>query len=271
MKKSTLDVLVIQSDLVWENPEMSRAHINQHFQTVSESPDVVVLPEMFTSGFSMDWSRRAEEHAQEMPTLQWMRQWANRWNALVMGSVAVRDQGKSSNRLYAVKPNGEFQIYDKRHTFRFAGEHQHFEPGNQQTRIEWQGWRIAPFICYDLRFPVWSRNHVANGQFDFDVMIYVANWPAVRSAPWQKLLLARAIENQSYVVACNRVGIDGAGLDYAGDSAIIDFKGDYLFQDERGKECLLRAQLSMESLTQFRDKFPAWMDADSFEASWKVE
>ncbi|MFM7731391.1 MAG: amidohydrolase [Flavobacteriales bacterium] len=269
MKKSNLDIAMVQCDLVWENPAASRAHIDTLLLTMNEQADVVVLPEMFTTGFSMDFATQAEEHSDEMPSLLWMKEWSKKLNALLMGSIAVRDQGKSWNRLYAVKPSGEVQTYDKRHTFRFASEHLHFEPGVERALIEWQGWKIAPFICYDLRFPVWSRNQMRGVSLAYDAMVYVANWPAVRSQAWGKLLLARAIENQAYVIACNRMGQDGKGLEYSGDSVVIDFRGEEMTRPCPNEECIIRSSISADALEDFRTKFPAWMDADDFVAPWR--
>ncbi len=181
-------------------------------------------------------------------------------NALVGGSVALKTAEGAVNRFLLVEPGGKVHGYDKRHLFRMAGEHQHYQAGKQRTIFEWRGWRILPQICYDLRFPVWSRY-----QQDYDLALYVANWPAARSMHWQTLLAARAIENQIYVAGCNRVGEDGNGLNYSGDSLIISPQGERLASVEPGQAARLDAELSLEILQTYRAAFPAWRDADGFQ------
>jgi predicted amidohydrolase len=193
-----------------------------------------------------------------------MRTWALKLDAVVTGSVAVTENGEAFNRLYWVLPDGRFNTYDKRHTFTFAGEPKHYQRGAARIIEEWRGWKICPLICYDLRFPVWSRNGLSDGEPLYDVLIYVANWPEVRRDPWMKLLPARAIENQSYVIAVNRVGVDGNGIPYSGDSVAIDPRGNVLIETEKGREGLLYAELNAEELKDFRAKFPVLHDADPF-------
>jgi predicted amidohydrolase len=174
-------------------------------------------------------------------------------NAAIVGSLSVREEGKAFNRLFFVRPSGEVSTYNKRHLFSFAGEHKHYEAGEEQCLVEWRGWNILLNICYDLRFPVWTRNEIINGQPKFDLMLYVANWPSVRAEVWKTLLKARAIENVAYVIGVNRIGEDGNGHAYSGDSAIVNFRGEPV------------QELSLEDLNAFREKFPALNDADSFQ------
>ena len=202
------------------------------------------------------------------PTLAWMQEQSQRLNAVITGSIIAEDKGKFYNRLLWVKPDGSFAHYDKRHLFRMAGEEQKFAFGEEKLIVDLHGWKICPLVCYDLRFPVWSRNRwkKADGALvaDYDVLIYVANWPERRNHPWKTLLMARAIENQSYVIGVNRVGNDGNFMFHSGDSAIIDFKGEHLKSAVIGREEILTATLSSQLLNEFRASFPAGMDADDF-------
>lgn len=223
----------------------------------SGNADVIVLPEMFNTGFSMESSKLAEPH--DGPSVQWMKQQAELYNAAVVGSVITEQDSHYYNRLYWVFPDGTFKCYDKRHLFRMAQEHEHFTGGTERRIVEYKGWKICPLICYDLRFPVWSRNNV-----QFDVLVYVANWPAARTDAWSTLLKARAIENQCYVIGCNRVGEDGKGIGYAGASVIHDPKGVELTH-QNGTEQVLTASINFGELADFRTKFPVDKDRDKFE------
>jgi omega-amidase len=263
-----LRITLVQSDLHWEDREANLKHLDVHLAGINEPTDVVVLCEMFTTGFSMQADRIAEKHdAEHMHTLNWMRVWAKKLDAVITGSVSVNEDGTHYNRLYWVLPDGRINTYDKRHTFTFAGEDKHYAKGYSRIVEEWRGWRICPLICYDLRFPVWSRNILVDDEPAYDVLLYVANWPEVRRAPWQKLLLARAIENQCYVCAVNRVGSDANGNVYSGDSAAIDPRGDYMAHFTDGKEHVHTAVCSRAALDDFREKFPVLRDADGFELS----
>ncbi len=195
----------------------------------------------------------------EQQVIDWLRGWAVKSHALIGGSVALKTPEGAVNRFLLVEPGGQVHAYDKRHLFRMAGEHLHYQAGNRREIFEWRGWRILPQICYDLRFPVWARY-----QQDYDLALYVANWPAPRSHHWQTLLTARAIENQVYVAGCNRVGEDPNGLSYSGDSLIISPQGEILADAEPGAATRLDAELSLETLQSYRSAFPAWRDADSF-------
>ncbi|MFE8045645.1 amidohydrolase [Brenneria goodwinii] len=252
---STLKITLLQAPLTWLD---ATANLN-HFDTLLTDVtgrDVIVLPEMFTSGFSME----AAQKGIERPVIvKWLHQWAQRNNALVGGSVALRTPKGAVNRFLLVDPQGGVYHYDKRHLFRMADEHQYYQAGGERTVIEWRGWRICPLICYDLRFPAWSRNHR-----DYDLLLYVANWPAPRAAHWKTLLAARAIENQAYVAGCNRVGSDGNGHSYQGDSMVINALGETLASAPPNQPARLDAELSLEVLQSYREAFPAWRDADRF-------
>lgn len=253
---------LIQSDLAWEQPDLSRGKLDHWLEQITEPTDLVVLPEMFTTGFSMDPARIAEPMSDTMPTLEWMRRWAKRLGACIAGSVSVSENQRYYNRLLWVFPDGHYVYYDKRHTFTFAGEDQVYTRGQNAVIIEWHGWRIKPLICYDLRFPVWSKNRMHEQQADYDLLLYVANWPGVRRDPWNSLLPARAIENQAYLGAVNRVGTDGNGLEYTGDSVILDPRALPLARVKTGEAGLLTAALEADSLLDFRAKFPVLADDD---------
>jgi predicted amidohydrolase len=256
---ANLRVSLVQTDLVWEDPAANCAQIEEKLSDLAGKTDVIVLPEMFATGFSMT-PMGAE--IGKGPALQWMQLQANRLGALVIGSLKVKQQNAFFNRLYAVQPDGAFTSYDKRHLFRMGAEHEFYQSGDKQVVISYKGWKLALFICYDLRFPVWSRNV----NMDYDAAIYVANWPAPRAIAWRTLLQARAIENLSYVIGVNRVGTDANGLDYAGDSLLVDFKGVPQL-DLQSQDQILTSELSATELAEFRAKFPAYLDADSFNLS----
>lgn len=252
-----LKLALVQTTLVWHDAKANR----ERFEALLESArgaDVVILPEMFTTGFSMDSDALAE--AEEGETYAWLREQAGKLDAVVCGSVIIRAaDGSHRNRLLWARPDGEVQHYDKRHLFRMAGEHKHYTPGEQQVLLEWKGWRIRPLVCYDLRFPVWSRD--AQGT---DLLLYTANWPAARRQHWNRLLPARAIENLCYVAAVNRVGEDGKGHAYSGDSQVLDFQGDSLLAAGSAGG-VFHVALSAAELAAYRERFPAYLDADQFD------
>jgi predicted amidohydrolase len=256
---TNLRVSLVQTDLVWEDPSANCAQLEEKLAVLTGLSDVVILPEMFATGFSMT---AAGAEIGRGSTLQWMQVQANRLGSLLIGSLKVKNQASYYNRLYAVYPDGTYSSYDKRHLFRMGGEHEFYQSGDQQVIVAYKGWKLALFVCYDLRFPVWSRNI----GLSYDAAIYVANWPAPRANAWRTLLQARAIENLAYVVGVNRVGMDANDLAYAGDSLLVDFKGD-LQLDLQADERILTSELSHEALTEFRTKFPAHLDADSFSLS----
>lgn len=253
-----LTVALIQTALYWENPTANLAMLEEKIAEITQKVDLIVLPEMFTTGFSMKPEALAEP--MNLTTFRWMRQMAAQSGAVVTGSYIVQEKGQYFNRLLWMPPNGEYDYYDKRHLFRMGKEHEHYTEGQRRIIKEINGWRICPLICYDLRFPVWSRNQ----GLVYDVLLYVANWPAVRRGPWNTLLQARAIENLSYVLGVNRVGEDGHGVAHSGDSVVIDFKGDLLTDRDSAEKNVIYT-LDKDALVSFRERFPAHLDADSFE------
>lgn len=254
--KSDLELALIQTTLVWHDPAANR----EHFQALLEQArgaDLVILPEMFSTGFSMESAALAE--SEDGPTSSWLREQAQRIDAVVCGSLIIQAaDGSYRNRLLWARPDGTLAHYDKRHLFRMAGEHKHYSAGDVQVVLELKGWRVRPLICYDLRFPVWSRD--AGGT---DLLLYTANWPGARRLHWNRLLPARAIENLCYVAAVNRVGEDGKGHGYTGDSQVLDFQGEALLTAGDG-DGVFRARLSSEALAAYRERFPAYLDADVF-------
>jgi omega-amidase len=250
-----LKVTLVQPDLIWEDKSANLAKIEGMLINI-EQTDVIVLPEMFTTGFSMKVKELSE--SMEGPTIHWMKEKALQWNSVVIGSIIISEAGNFYNRMVWVPPVGMVQWYDKRHLFAMGEEHLHFTPGNQRVTVEWKGWRIRLLICYDLRFPVWSRNHD-----DYDLLIYTANWPAARAHVWKTLLTARALENQCYCIGVNRVGRDGLNIRYPGESGCINARGE---AEWLGKDEMVRTfTLSLENLWTFREKFPILKDRDKFE------
>lgn len=264
-----LRISLVQGATRWHDPEGNRDYYGGLIAPLAGQTDLVILPETFTSGFSNDAIDRAE--GMEGETVAWIRTQAELLGAAVTGSVQLRtaqDAGSSQvfNRLLWATPDGALQHYDKRHLFRYANEHHRYAAGRERLTVEWKGWRINPQVCYDLRFPVFCRNRFdveRPGGMDFDLQLFVANWPAARAYPWKTLLRARAIENLCYVAAVNRVGRDGNQLDYAGDSAVIDFLGQPLA--ELGpEEAVITTTISANALAAHREHFPAMLDADRF-------
>jgi predicted amidohydrolase len=254
----TFRLTLVQQPLAWHDAAANRAHFAQVLAPLAGATDLVVLPEMFTSGFSMKPAAHAE--AADGETRAWLLGQAKALNAAVGGSVAIRDDGRFYNRFMVALPDGLTYWYDKRHLFRMAGEHRHYSAGSHALIIEWRGLRLCPLVCYDLRFPVWSRRRP---ELEYDLLLYSANWPAARRYAWNTLLRARAIENQSYVAGVNRVGEDGAGIAYVGDSAVLDFTGQPLLE-LLDKPQVATVNLDLEALRAWRDKFPAHLDADAF-------
>ncbi len=257
-RADNLKVALVQDTLIWGDVAQNLAHFTTVIRQIASTPDLIVLPEMFTSGFLMEKKHLVAPQLQE--TLNWMQQMATEKSTILMGSVIVEDAGKYYNRLYAVDQNGVLGYYNKRHLFRMGEEDAHFSAGTEHFIFNVKGWRICPLICYDLRFPVWSRN-----QNNYDVLIYVANWPDSRRKVWDVLLQARAIENQSYVVAVNRVGTDANNLEYSGGSMAINAKGKVIAKCIDNKSDVITAELNFAELNIFRKKFNVFADADKFE------
>lgn len=262
----SLKISLIQSELFWENPTKNKELFTEKINSISEQVDVIVLPEMFTTGFTMNTEACGEVMSGE--TIEWMKHQAAKKNAAVTGSLIINCEGNYYNRLIWAQPDGKIFHYDKRHLFRMANEHNFYSSGKNRLVIEWRGWKIFPLICYDLRFPVWSRNRVLEVgeqiQYEYDCLINVANWPDVRKSAWCKLLEARAIENQSYVVGVNRVGTDENQKKYSGNSRAIDFLGNIINELQEYENAIQTVELSFTELSDYRAKFPAGMDADNF-------
>ena len=263
-----LRISLVQGATRWHDPAGNREYYGAALASLRGQSDLVLLPETFTSGFSNEAIHNAE--TMEGPTLAWLRDQARLLDAAVTGSVQLRvgegAAAKVYNRLLFATPDGTIRHYDKRHLFRYAREHERYAPGSERLIVEWRDWRICPQVCYDLRFPVYSRNRYdrAAQRFAYDLVLFVANWPSPRRYAWSTLLRARAIENLSYCAGLNRVGTDGNDLHYAGDSAVLDFLGQPLA--ELGpQEQVVTVRLDDEALEAHRERFPAWMDADGFE------
>ncbi len=252
-----LRVTLVQSMLHWEDATANRAMFGAKMADLKGTTDLVVLPEMFTTGFSMRSTDLAE--TMDGATVTWMREQAKSLDAALYGSVIIAENGKYFNRGLFVEPSGKVTVYDKRHLFRFANENEHYSPGQKRVVVEWGGWRMLLQVCFDLRFPVFSRN-----RGDYDTILYVANWPEARRYPWSQLLIARAIENQCYVVGANRVGMDGKGMHYTGDSVVIDPRGAIIGKVEASQEGTATVDLDPGALDDFREKFPVGKDADDF-------
>ena len=263
MRTDSMHIIGLQTDLVWRDQEANLHHFDGLLQQLTDRPcDLVVLPEMFTTGFS--WPPLIS-HSGGVDVADWMQGWADRLGAALIGSVSCVDStGQPRNRCWFVPPSSEGSPshYDKRHLFTLAGEHDHFKGGTDRVEVPFRGWRILLQVCYDLRFPVFARNGRAH---PYDMAVYVANWPETRAAAWRTLLQARAIENQCYVVGINRSGTDGNGHAYSGDSLMVDFAGTVLADaGNGGKPQVLKAEASTEALANFRARLPFLEDADSF-------
>lgn len=257
-KNQNLKTTIIQTNLHWQNIDANLEKFEEKIKSISEETDLIILPEMFSTGFTMNASNNADE--MNGKALKAMQSWAKQKNSAICGSTIIKENENYFNRLFFVIPDGSYQHYDKRHLFRMANEHEHYSMGNEKLIVEYKGWKIRPLICYDLRFPVWSRN-VNN---EYDLLIYVANWPAPRSTAWQTLLKARAAENLSYCIGVNRVGKDENDFHYSGNSAIIDFRGDVIYENIN-EEIIQTETLNKNLLDEFRLKFPAHLDADQFD------
>ena len=250
-----MKLLLLQTDIVWKDPQ---ANLRRAGELIAAAPgaDLIVLPEMFTTGYATDPAGAAEKDGAS--ALEWMRHTANETAAAVTGSVAVEEAGRFYNRMFFVKPGGEYAVYDKRHLFSFAGEDKAYTAGKERVVVEWRGFRMLLQVCYDLRFPIFARN-----TGDYDMIIYTANWPTVRIDVWNSLLKARAIENLCYVAAANRVGSDPY-MSYSGGTYLFDYKGRIMAEAHGNREEAVFAETDKETLDSFRRKFPAMDDADDF-------
>lgn len=258
---SSLTITLIQTNLIWENKKANLDMLQQKIESIKEKTEIVILPEMFTTGFSMKPELFAEKMDGE--AVQWMKKIAADKKIILTGSLMIEESGKYFNRLIWMLPNGEYGIYDKRHLFAFANEHDHYTAGNKKLIASVKGWKINLQICYDLRFPVWARQSPGENENKYDLLINVANWPAKRSIAWTTLLRARAIENQCFVAGVNRVGEDGKNIYYNGESSLIDPLGEIIYQ-KKEQEDIFTYTLSKEKVTETRNTFPFWQDADEF-------
>lgn len=257
MNVSFLNIALMQTDLHWELPEANLAMLEEKIWQLPRELDVILLPEMFTTGFSMQ-TQLAEPW--NFTSTKWLRKMAEQTKALVGGSFMVKENGNCYNRFVLMKPDGEAFTYNKRHLFTLAGEEKKYARGMEKVILNWKGWNICPMVCYDLRFPVWSRNV----GLEYDILLYVASWPAARIAAWDALLKARAIENQAFCVGVNRVGTDGNGLNYPGHSVVYDFTGKAGHEITETDQAIIQ-QLDKNALEAFRISFPFYRDADAFE------
>ncbi|NNC94326.1 MAG: amidohydrolase [Chitinophagales bacterium] len=256
-----LRVTIIQTELAWENTEANLDFFETKIQSVKDS-DLIVLPETFTTGFSMNVQDLAEEMSGE--TLLRMKKWSEASGAVIVGSYIVRVVQRCYNRLIWMNPDGSYETYDKRHLFSLGNEHQHFKQGESRLICSVKGWKVCPMICYDLRFPVWSRNKlVSEREAEYDILVYIANWPYKRISAWDALLKARAIENQAYVVGVNRIGLDGNNIDHKGHSTIFDPNGEQLC-DMEGRESVVTLELNGDLLEKTRRSLPFLKDSDEF-------
>ena len=253
-----LRISMVQSHIIWEDREENLCYYGELLRRVSGRTDIAVLPETFTTGFSMEVEKLAD--TVDGTTVPTIKEWAKKYKLAVAGSFIVCEEGKYYNRAFFITPEGEVYFYDKRHLFRMAGEDQHFAAGDKRVIVRYKDWNICLQVCYDLRFPVWSRN-VGN---EYDLLIYMANWPEARKRAWKSLLQARAIENMAYVCGVNRVGVDGKGFTYRGDSMVFSPKGKKLADAGKREETTRTCTLDKTELEEFRAKFPAWKDADAF-------
>lgn len=253
-----LNLSLFQTDIIWQSPEANLENLNRWLEQLPPSTDMVILPEMFLTGFSMD----VQAIAQSMDGLgvKWIQSSAVSKNTAIAGSLTISENDRFYNRMLAGLPDGSLFTYNKRHLFRMGEEHKFFSTGNELIILNYRDWHIMPLVCYDLRFPVWSRNV----DLKYDLLIYVTNWPQARRDAYLTLLKARAIENQCYVVGVNRVGTDGNGVKYSGESVVIDFKGRYM-TELSSIEGIINCSISLNELREFRKAFPAYLDADTFE------
>ena len=256
--QNELKIALIQADLVWENPIQNRINFSEKINSISEAFDLIILPEMFTSGFTMNAEKIAETMDGE--TVTWLKKIAKEKDAAITGSIVINAHGNYFNRCFFVEPDGTISTYDKRHTFTLAGEDKVYQAGSKRLIIDYKGWKICPLVCYDLRFPVWARNTE-----NYDLLIYVANWPKPRIAAWEALLKARAVENMSYCIGVNRVGLDASNYEYSGSSAVYNVLGEKLSDIPIGKEHIEILILEKNHIKKYREKIilPPYTNANT--------
>lgn len=260
---SSLSFTLVQTQLHWEDKDANLQMLEQKINAIKQPTHVVVLPEMFSTGFSMKPEQLAE--TMDGPTLQWMKNVAATKKVILTGSVIIEENGNYYNRLVWMLPNGQYGYYDKRHLFAYGEEDKHYASGSKRLIASVNGWKVNLMVCYDLRFPVWARQQFDEDRnFEYDVLVYVANWPERRNTAWKSLLRARAIENQCYVIGVNRVGNDGSDIYHSGDSTVIDPLGEILYEKAHDED-IFTIQLNKDQLHSIRKKFQFWRDADDFE------
>lgn len=258
---SSLTITTIQSDIIWENKEANLKMFEAKISSINEQIEVIVLPEMFSTGFTQEPEQLAE--SMDGATFQWMRDIAAKKKIILTGSIIIKENDNYFNRLIWMQPNGQYGFYDKRHLFSYGNEHLNFTPGNKRLVASVKGWKINLQICYDLRFPVWARQQINNNKPEYDLLINIANWPACRQSAWKTLLQARSIENMCYTIGVNRVGVDGNKIAYNGNTSVIDPLGNIIYQKEE-IEHIFSITLKKENLNEIRDIYPFLDDADGF-------
>lgn len=258
-----LNLTLVQAPIAWADKKANLAYFSKLLLPMVGKTDLVVLPEMFATGFITDPHEVAEPMNSQV--MEWMAATAANLNCVITGSISIKEKGKYFNRLTWMRPDGSFETSDKRHLFRMGNEHLTFTAGSKPLVVELNGWKIRPLVCYDLRFPVWSKNQYSDGKYEYDLLIYVANWPASRSFVWKSLLVARAIENLAFCVGVNRIGEDGHGLPHSGDSAVLDFKGRELVKGPTGEPFMKTIALDYGQLQDFRARFEVGPDWDLFQ------
>ncbi len=257
-----LTVTLIQTTLEWEDKDANLRNLETKINNIKEATQVVILPEMFTTGFSMTPEKFAEDMGGH--SVQWIKKLAQKKKIILTGSLIIQENKQYYNRLIWILPNGQLYYYDKRHLFGYAGEDEHYTPGTNRLIVSVNGWRILLQVCYDLRFPVWARQEATEeSPYEYDAIIYVANWPQKRNLVWKTLLQARAIENMSYVIGVNRIGNDGNGFHHSGDSRIIHPLGTVLYE-KSDTEDVYTYTLQKDELEKTRSRFPFAKDADKF-------
>jgi predicted amidohydrolase len=261
MSKKDLNIVLLQSDIFWEDVAKNLAHFSSLVNEIREPVDLVVLPEMFSTGFTTNTGKCAE--TMDGPSMHFLRETAGTKDCTVVGSLLIGEETGFYNRLVCMFPDGTFQTYDKRHLFRLSGEYKVMRGGDKKIVVQKGDWHFLPLVCYDLRFPVWSKNTYRNGKHEYDFLVYPSNWPQSRSYVWRSLLIARAMENQSYVIGVNRIGTDGYGIRYSGNSLVVDPKGIIIAEADE-KEETLQATLSMEELDLYRESYKIGLDWDQF-------
>ena len=261
--EKNLAVALIQSALHWQDAQANLGHFGRIIASVKKPVDLIVLPEMFTTGFTMDSKSNAV--IMDSSIIETMRGWAHAKKAVIAGTLIIKEKKNFYNRMVWVKPDGQIESYDKHHLFRMADEHRYYAAGNMRPVFSINGWKILPIICYDLRFPVWIRNRMTKtNKFEYDVILCPANWPVARNAAWETLLGARAIENSCYSIGVNRVGVDGNGIKYIGNSSVFNFDGTIRAKAPSSKAQVVTSVLSMDELDEHRRRFPVQMDRDEF-------